>query len=433
MHTTAFTIPPRPTTPRPGFYSGCTRDDLMSILYPHGREVTTLTTPSTPTSNDTKSKRKKLGGLAKSVSRLFRKGDKNKSKGPNTLVAESISSTTELKIDGVIFDAGEELDGTGYQAGVGLGSRSESADALHELIEAHSDSDSGSRFGSSDSIPWSLLPEFPNVPPTMSAPIPVSGRPDRPGTGTGNDVSSPGSISEPSSSRSFSTDIRTKRSALSYLWLFKHRPESGECNRKSMFRRALDVIKARTLRPLRLSKKVKTKASTPVKFSPAEETQVQDTCVPPASPVPDVIVTAYEDITRVVVRLEDSDYQDSEPVEPGLLFPDYIRDNYPTARRFTELPRLTLSMSDWNTSLMAIAEDEEDEEDEEYQSRFSDSDSEPDFTSANDSGSSSEDSSPPLTPMLAEMPLPPAVFASAGKLASSHEVNDRDSAVGVAL
>ncbi|KAG8716051.1 hypothetical protein FRC09_016087 [Ceratobasidium sp. 395] len=65
---------------------------------------------------------------------------------------------------------------------------------------------------------------------------------------------------------------------------------------------------------------------------------------------------------------------------------------------------------------MAIAEDEEEEEDEEYQSR-----------------SSSQDSSPPLTPMSAEMPLPPAVFASAGKSTLSYEVDDRDNAIGVAL
>ncbi|KAG8695362.1 hypothetical protein FRC09_009198 [Ceratobasidium sp. 395] len=433
MHTTAFTAPPRPTTPRPGFYSGCTRDDLMSILYPHGREVATLTAPSTPTSNDTKPKRKRFGGLVKSVSRLFRKGDLNKSKGPNTLVAESISSTTELKIAEVIFDASEELDGTGYQAGVGLGSGSESADAPNELVEAHSDPDLESRFGSSDSIAWSLLPRFPGPPASLTASVPATGRPNRPGTGTGNVVSSPGLTSEPSSSRCFSTDIRTKRSALSSLWLFKHRPGSGECNRKSVFRQALDIIKTRRLRPLHLSEKAKAEASNPAKFSPAEETQVQDISVPPASPVPDVIVTAYEDSTRVVVRLEDSDYRDSELVEPGLLFPDYIRENYPTARQFTELPRLTLSMSDWNTNLMAIAEDEEDEEDEGFQSRFSDSDSESDLTSANDSGSSSQDSSPPLTPMLVEIPLPPAVFAPAGKSTSNYEVDDRDNAVGVSL
>ncbi|KAG8755770.1 hypothetical protein FRC12_010784 [Ceratobasidium sp. 428] len=426
MHTTAFTAPPRPTTSRPGFYSGCTRDDFMSILYPHGREATTPTTPSAPTLNDTKPKRKKLGGLAKSVSRLFRKGDKNKSKGPNTLVAEPISSTTELKIAGVIFDASEELDGTGYQAGVGLGGGSESADAPNELIDAHSDSDLGSRFDSSDSIAWSLLPRFPNPPASLTASVPATGRPNRPGTGTGNVVSSPGSTSEPSSSRCFSADIRTKRSALSSLWLFKHRPER--------WRRMQP--QERVQAGIGRHQDSEITATTPEREGQGQGVEPSQVQPGRGNPSPGYLrspVTAYEDSTRVVVRLEDSDYQDSEPVEPGLLFPDYIRENYPTARQFTELPRLTLSMSDWNTSLMAIAEDEEDEEDEGYQSRFSDSDSEPDLTSANDSGSSSEDSSPPLTPMSAEMPLPPAVFASAGKLASSHEVNDRDNAVGVAM
>ncbi|KAG8713258.1 hypothetical protein FRC09_018925 [Ceratobasidium sp. 395] len=153
MHTTAFTIPPCPTTPRPGFYYGCTRDDLMSILYPHGREATTPTLPSVPTSDDAKPKRKKLGGLVKNVSSLFRKGNKSKPKGPNTLVAEPISSTTELRTSGLMFDASEELDGGRCQASVELGSGSESADALNKLIDAHSELDFGSRFGSSDSIP----------------------------------------------------------------------------------------------------------------------------------------------------------------------------------------------------------------------------------------------------------------------------------------
>ncbi|KAG8725415.1 hypothetical protein FRC09_020421 [Ceratobasidium sp. 395] len=194
-------------------------------------------------------------------------------------------------------------------------------------------------------------------------------------------------------------------------------PYSGECNRKSLFRRALEVIKAQRLQPFRLSEKAEAKASNQTQFGPTKTTQVQETSVPPVSPFP---------------TLEDSNYLDSEPVELGLLFPDYIREHYPTVRRFTGLPRLTLSMSDWNTRLMAIAEDEG-AEDEGYQSRFSDPDSEPDFTSVNDSGSSSRDSSPPLTPMSGQMPLPPAFFVSAGKLTSSYEVNDRDNAAGVAL
>ncbi|KAG8713259.1 hypothetical protein FRC09_018926 [Ceratobasidium sp. 395] len=226
---------------------------------------------------------------------------------------------------------------------------------------------------------------------------------------------------------------RPKRSALSSLWFFKRRSESGEYNRRSVFGRALDAIKIRRLpRRLNLSEKVKALALNQIKVGSAKATQVRGTSILPTSPVPDLIVAAYEDSTRVVFRLEDSGCQDSEPVEPGLLFPDYIRENYWTDRWFTELSRLTLSMSDWNTNLMAIAEDE-DEEDEGYQSRFSDSDSEPDLTAANDSGSSPQDSSPPLTPMSAEMPLPPAVFASAGKSTLSYEVDDRDNAIGVAL
>ncbi|KAG8695230.1 hypothetical protein FRC09_009286 [Ceratobasidium sp. 395] len=424
MHTTAFPIPPRPTTPRPGFYSGCTRDEFLSILYPHGREPATPAPPSAPTPNDAKPRRKKLGGLLKSVSRLFRKGDKSKSKGTNTLLAEPMSSTTELRTTGLMFDASEELDGGGCQASAGLRSGSESADALNELIGAHSDSDLGSRFDSSDSIAWSLLPEFPQPPTGLTAPFPSTGRPNRPRMAAGLVISRPASISEPSGSQNSSTSTRTKRSGSS-LWLFKRRPESGEYNRMSVFRRALDAIKTPRLRPLRLSEKVRAEASI----------KAQEASVSP-SLVPDVVVTAYEDSTQIVFRLADSDYEDSEPAEPDLLFPDYIREHYPTPRRFTELPRLTRSTSSWGMAdLMAIAEDEEDEEEEEFQSRFSDSDSEPDFTSANDSGSSSQDSSPPLTPMSVEMPLPPAVFEStaASKSSSRYEVDDGDNAVGVAL
>ncbi|KAG8762714.1 hypothetical protein FRC12_008897 [Ceratobasidium sp. 428] len=423
MHITSFTIPSRPTARRPGFYSDCTRDDFLSILYPHGREATTPAPPSAPIPNGAKHRRKRLSGLVKSVSRMFRKGDKSKPKGPNTLVAEPISSTTELRTAGLMFDASEELDGDRCQAGAGLGSGSESADALNELIDAHSDSDLRSRFSSSDSIAWSLLPEFPQPPAGLTAPVPSTGRPNRPRAAAGLVMSRTASISELSGSQSSSTSTRTKRGGSSSLWLFKHRPESGEYNRMSVFRRALDAIKTPRLRPLRLSEKVRADAST----------QARESSVSPSSLVPDVVVTAYEDSTKVVVRLADSDYEDSEPAQPDLLFPDYIREHYPTPRRFTELPRLTRSTNSWGMAdLMAIAEDEEDEE-EELQSRFSDSDSEPDFTSANDSGSS-QDSSPPLTPMSVDMPLSPAIFESAtGKSSSRYEVDDRDNAVGVAL
>ncbi|KAG8719189.1 hypothetical protein FRC09_011500 [Ceratobasidium sp. 395] len=363
---------------------------------------------------------------------LFRKGDKSKSKGPNMLVAESISSTTGLKTAGVMFDASEELDGGEHQASVGLGGGSEFADALNELIDAHSDSNLGSRFGSSDSIACSLLPRFSRPPTGLTVPVPSTGRPNRPMIGTEDVVSSPASTSESSGLRSISKDIGAKRGRWSSVWFFKHRPESAKLSRNSFLRRAFGVIKGRTLRPLCPSENVKTEASNQVEFGPTKATYVQDISILPTSPVPDVVVTAYEDSTRVIVRLEDSEYLESEPAQPDLLFPDYIRENFPTERRFTELPRLTLSLSDWNTNLMAITEDEEGEEDEGYQSWFSDSDSEPDFALANDSGSSSDDSSPPLTPMLAETPLPPAVFASAGKSISSYDVDDRDNAFGVA-
>ncbi|KAG8725414.1 hypothetical protein FRC09_020420 [Ceratobasidium sp. 395] len=214
LHITSFAVPPRPTTQRLGFYAGCTRDDLMSILYPQGREATTSALPSVPTPNGAKPRRKKLSALVKSVSGLFRKSEKNKLKGPNTLVAESISSTTELRTAELMFDASEELDGGEHQASAELRGGSESADTLNELIDAHSESDLGSRFGSSDSIAWSLFPRFPDPPVGLTAPVPFTGRPNRPMTGTEDAVSGSASTIASSDLQGFSTDTRTKRTKL---------------------------------------------------------------------------------------------------------------------------------------------------------------------------------------------------------------------------
>ncbi|KAG8790896.1 hypothetical protein FRC12_010734 [Ceratobasidium sp. 428] len=292
----------------------------MSILYPHGREATTPTLPSVPTSDDAKPKRKKLGGLVKSVSSLFRKGNKSKPKGPNTLVAEPISSTTELKTARLMFDASEKLDGDRYRASAGLGNGSESADALNELIDAHSESDLGSRFGSSDSFRWTL-----QSPKNRNRACRLQSSLDQLALGYPNLLDGHSCQAQRMVIymvlQASATELNVR--CTSHFVILP----SGEYNCRSVFRRALDVIKTRTVRPIRPSEKVKVEVPNPVDFGSAKATQVQDTSVLPTFPVPDAVVTAHEDSTKVVVRLEDSDYQDSEPIKPSLLLPEYIPEN----------------------------------------------------------------------------------------------------------
>ncbi|KAG9126119.1 hypothetical protein FRC07_004799 [Ceratobasidium sp. 392] len=446
------TIPPTPAIPRRGFYAGCTRDELVSILYPHGRDSTAPTLPS-PSSvpRSTELKRKRLGGLVKSVSKLFQKDKANKLNEPGTLVAKPLSSADDLRSSGVMFDASEELDGVKFKASAGLGNGSESAEALSELIDAHSEPDQAeeSSLATTDSFSFAELlakfPPIPDKPPVLVLlddfpDVPVAAAKDEPVVS--DPVPSTPSTSQPVDTRCPSTDVHTRPSASSSVWFFKQQPErrvtpimSGESNRKSVFRRMLDVIQTRRVRPLRLAEKVKAEALNQVKPGSANATQVQESSVPTQPPIPDLIVTDHEDETQVVIRIDGWEYEDpAEPIEPELLFPNYVRERYPGNRQFADLPRLTLSTSGWDLNLQVI--DEEEEEEERCQSWFSDSDSEQDYSEANDSGSSSRESTPPMTPVSVDMPLNASAFGGAVKSTSAEVEAGGDSrvdAVGIAL
>ncbi|KAG8724196.1 hypothetical protein FRC09_020857 [Ceratobasidium sp. 395] len=391
-----------------------------------------MTPDPPPTSNDIKPKRKKLDGLLKGMSRLFRKGKKNKSKGPSTLVPDSQLSATELKTSNMMFDTSEEIDEAGYKASVESGSRSEPTNALSQLIDAHSDSNIGSNLVSDSEFRSYILAKFPPLPATPLPPDPLAGLFASDSSLTVTEIAVPNQIST-SESLSFQSSLSnayTRHSASSAQRFFKQRPDrSREHDRETISRPELDIIQTRRLQPRPLSKEAGVEVSSRASSTPINMAQVH---VPVRSPVPHLIITAYES-TKVMPRLEDLEYQDSEPVEPGLLFPEYIREHYPTHHRFRVLPHLTMSTSDWNLILASIARNEENEKDEGCQSQFSASNSEPDIILANDSGSSFHDSSPPLTPMSVDMPLSPAVFGFSAKSTSPHKVGDRSKALGVAL
>ncbi|KAG8784063.1 hypothetical protein FRC12_018992 [Ceratobasidium sp. 428] len=406
MHISAFTIPRPTSTSRPGFYSACARTERVSTLYPNGRKSVTPDPPLA--SNDIKPKRKKLNGLLKGMSRLFRKGKKDKPKGPSTLAPDSQLSATELRTSNMMFDTSEELDGAGYKASVESGSGSEPANALSELIDAHSDSNIGFNLVSDSELRSYILAKFPPLPTTPLPPDPLAGLFASDSSLTITEIAVPNQIpaSESLSSQSSLLNTYTRQRVSPSQQFFKQRPDRREHDHGSVFRSELDVIQARRLQPRPLSGKTKVEVSSRASSGPIKMAQVH---VPVRSPVPYLIVTTYES-TKVVSRLGDPEYQDSEPIEPGLLFPEYIREYYPTPRQFTVLPRLTLSTSDWNLILATIARDEENKQEEGCLSRFSDSHSNPDFTSGNDTA-----------------------FGSSGQSTSSNKVDDRSNALGAAL
>ncbi|KAG9123734.1 hypothetical protein FRC07_014122 [Ceratobasidium sp. 392] len=442
MHIIHPIIPPTQTIPRRGFYAGCTRDELVSILYPYGRDSTAPTLPSPPSvSKSGGTKRKRLGGLVKSVSKLFRKDKANKLKEPGTLVAKPLGSADDLRSSGVMFDASEELDGARFKASTGLGSRSESAEALSELIDVHSEPNQAeeSSLTTTDSFNFAeLMAKFPPIPDKPPVLVLLDDLPDDPVVVTEDKpIVSDSAPSTPSTSGSVDTngssaDVQTRPSASSSVWFFKQRPESGESNRRSVFRRMLDVIQTRRVRPLRLAEKIKAETSNKVESGPANTGQVQGVPASAPLPIPDLIVSAYEDETQVVIRIED--WGSEDPTEPELLFPNYVRERYPGNRQFADLPRLSLSTSGWDLNLHAIDEEEEEEE-ERCQSWFSDSDSEQDYSEANDSGPSSRESTPPMTPVSVDMPLNASAFRGTAKSASAgvEGGSDRVDAVGIAL
>ncbi|KAG8742370.1 hypothetical protein FRC10_001592 [Ceratobasidium sp. 414] len=388
----------RSATPGPGFYARYTRDELVSILYPFGRESTTPAARSPPALHRADSKRHRLRGLVKSVTRLFRKDKADKFGGIAPAIAKPLSSVVGSRSSGVMFDASEEFDRFECQATTGLGSGSESADTLAELIDAHSDRESGSNLDSDFSSLADILAQFPAVP--ASTPAPRVGRPGRSnnipdGFVVGGRVVS---IDRSAGPRQDSTSNDTKRSAAPSMPFFERRPSSGEFNRMDVFKRVSAVIQTRRVRPLRLISKVKGSSVLGPNEVNSAVVQTHPTLGNHASApplVPDLVVTNYDDNTAIVVGLEGYE----EPVDeatPGFLFPGYVRRRY----QFADLPRLTLSTSGWNISLRAI-----DEEAEAVDSYLSDDDSEPDLELGSDNGSSSPESSPPTTPTSVYIPL----------------------------
>ncbi|KAG9095637.1 hypothetical protein FRC06_009588 [Ceratobasidium sp. 370] len=435
-------------TPRPGFYAGCTREELVSILYPLGRESTVPTGPSLPTSHRAASKRNRLGGLVKSVTGLFRKGKafKFKSKETTSTIAKPLPAVAELRSSGVMFDASEELDRCAYHAIAGLGSSLESSDALNELIDAHSDRDPGSDLGS-DSDSFSsladIIAKFPAVPTTFSSTrAPRVGRP-----GCSSDIldgfvigGRVVSVNRSAGPRQDSVSNNTRRSAAPSVPFFERRPSSGEFNRIDVFKQVSAAIQKRRIRPLRLMSKVKESTApgpSEVSLAPVQTRPTQRCSAAALQLVPDLVVTNHDDSTTVVVGL-DEDQEPADHILPGLLFPGYVRRHYPGDGQLAGPPHLTLSTNGWNISLQAI--DEEDEET--VDSCFPDDDSEPDLELVSDSGLSSPESTPPTTPTTVDTPLlAPTTVGVASKFTHTKNwmvVDDdmdenRDDAVGIAL
>ncbi|KAG9078775.1 hypothetical protein FS749_009166 [Ceratobasidium sp. UAMH 11750] len=167
MHNTPTNVP-KPTTPRPSFHVGLTRDKVMSTLRPFGRKSTTSTTPPVPDLHHTDSKRNRLGGLVKSMAGAFQKDKAEKFKGSTSNNIKPLSPVTGIQPAAATFDASKEFDNFGRQGTAGLGSGSESANVSGELIDAHSDRDLG--LGSFSSFA-DILAGFPDV--STSSPIPA--------------------------------------------------------------------------------------------------------------------------------------------------------------------------------------------------------------------------------------------------------------------
>ncbi|KAG8708770.1 hypothetical protein FRC08_018719 [Ceratobasidium sp. 394] len=168
---------PKLAIPRSGFYAGCTRDDLVSILYPFGRESMLSIGPSLSASHRAESKRNRLGGMVRSVSGLFRRDKTNKLKGTASTV-EPLSPPVGLRFLGALFDASQEFDGerSKYQGVARLASGSGPADVLNELIDAYSNREPGSNLGSDSSSNLAdILAKFPVVPASSSVPAPRVG------------------------------------------------------------------------------------------------------------------------------------------------------------------------------------------------------------------------------------------------------------------
>ncbi|KAG9087184.1 hypothetical protein FS749_003092 [Ceratobasidium sp. UAMH 11750] len=431
MHNTPANVP-KPTAPRSSLYAGCTRDEIVSILYPFGRESTATPAPPLPGLQRPGSRRNGLGGLVKTVSGLFRKGKTDKSKGTTSDNIKPLSSVAGLRPSGVMFDASEEFDNFGRRGTGGLGSGSELANVSGEVIDAHSDRDvSPGSFSSFGDILIKFL-DAPNPSP-VSTQHPVSSSIISDAFVIGGRL-----VSVDRSTGPRQDSIYDKaQSSTTPASFFESRPPSGEFNRMAVFKRASAVIQKRRIRPLRLVSKLRESmilGSDKVNPASVQAHSIQESPTSSLSPVPDLIVTNYDDSTAVVVKL-DEDRESEDYVTPGCLYPDYVRERYPGAGQFADTPRLTLSTGGWNLSLQAVGEEDEEADD----SSWSD-DSESDPALASPSGSSSPGSSPPTTPTSADMPLISTTAACASPKPTSSKswaVIDEDEvgddAIGIAL
>ncbi|KAG8695869.1 hypothetical protein FRC08_007515 [Ceratobasidium sp. 394] len=364
MHNMPANVP-KPTTPRPSFHTGYTRDKVMSTLRPFGRKPTASTAPPVPDLHRVHSNRDQLGGLAKSVTGLFRKDKTDVFKGTASNNIKPLSPGFDLNPSGVAFDASEKLNAFGRQETAGLGSGSESADALNELIDVHSGRDLG--LDSLSSL-GDILAEFLDVPTSPPVSTQYANRLVSPSEVSDRFVIGGKVISVDGSAGPCQGSVpnKTRRSETPPALFFERRPLSGEFNRMAVFKRVSAMIQKPHIRPLRLASKLRESVipgSNNVNPAPVQVHPMQESPVSSLPPIPDLIVTNYDDSTTIVVKL-DEDEEPTECIDPGFLYPGYVRERYPGVDQYTDASYLTLSTDDWDVGLQAIEEEDEEVDEE---------------------------------------------------------------------
>jgi hypothetical protein len=229
---------------RNSIYDGCTRDDIVSILYPNGRSASTKSPPFVGALVETPSKG--LGAFTKRIAAIFCRSKTSKTDKPKeplnpvALVPEPMSSVVPLEVPQLIFDADLEVS-MWEEANGQVGSKrvSKSAEALSLLIDAHSDEDTDSpELPREDSVLADILDSFPaapTLPPAPAAPKPALTVSTRSSVNTGPAVNivadgfiSNGKIIHVSRSatsrRNVSIGIGSKRSAAASTPVFGLRP-----------------------------------------------------------------------------------------------------------------------------------------------------------------------------------------------------------------
>ncbi|KAG8701686.1 hypothetical protein FRC08_003960 [Ceratobasidium sp. 394] len=355
MHNMPANVP-KPTAPRPSLYA---RDKVVFTLRPFGRKPTASIPPPVPDLHRVESKRNRLGGLAKSVTAVFRKDKADKFKETASNNIKPLSSGFDLNLSGVAFNTSEKFGRSGCHDTAGLDRGSKSADALHELIDAHSGRDLG--LDSFSSL-GDILAESPDVPTSSPISTQYTDRlvsPSEVSDGfviDGKVISADGSAGP----HHDSVSDKTKRDATP-MSFFEGRPLSGEFNRMDVFKRISAMIQKPRIRPLRLASKLRESmmpGSDNVNPTPVQVNSMQESPVSSLPPIPDLIVTNYDDSTMIVVKL-DEDEEPTEYIDPGFLHPGYVRERYPGIDQYTGASYLTLSTSDRDIGLHAIEEEDE--------------------------------------------------------------------------